>query len=72
MLQITLTKSAVVDTTDIGYQEPIDESEVQEYNERERLDEGRRSERKRTSALLQLPARRSYRQRLRSTKKRES
>ena len=48
MLQITLTKSAVVDTTDIGYQEPIAESEVQEYNERERLDEGRRSERKRT------------------------
>jgi DNA-binding protein len=40
MLQITLTKSANVVTTDIGYQEPIAESEVQEYNERERLDEG--------------------------------
>jgi DNA-binding protein len=45
MLQITLTKSAVVDTTDIGYQVPIEESEVQEYNERERLEEGK--ERKR-------------------------
>ena len=30
MLQITLTKSAMVDKTDIGYQEPIDESLVQQ------------------------------------------
>ena len=38
MLQITLTKSENVDTSDIGYQPPIPESEVQEYNERERND----------------------------------
>lgn len=42
MLQITLTKSSNVDKTDIGYQEPIPESEVQEYDERERLDGDRR------------------------------
>merc|ERR1712153_172518 len=47
MLQITLTKSDNVDKTDIGYQEPIPESEVQEYNEKERLDEGRRNDRRR-------------------------
>ena len=38
MLQITLTKSDNVDKSDIGYQPPIDESEVQEYNEREKLE----------------------------------
>ena len=41
MLQITLTKSDNVDKSDIGYQPPIAESEVQEYNERERLGERR-------------------------------
>lgn len=41
MLQITLTKSENVDKSDIGYQPPIPESEVQEYNERERLGERR-------------------------------
>ena len=41
MLQITLTKSENVDKSDIGYQAPIPESEVQEYNERERLTERR-------------------------------
>lgn len=34
MLEITLSKSAG-DTSDIGYQPPIDESEVQEYSERQ-------------------------------------
>ena len=37
MLQITLTKSTNVQTSDIGYQPPIAESEVLDYNERERL-----------------------------------
>ena len=41
MLQITLTKSDTVVKSDIGYQPPIAESEVQEYNERERLGERR-------------------------------
>ena len=45
MLQITLTKSDNVDKTDIGYQAPIADSEVQEYNERERLDGDRRERR---------------------------
>ncbi len=48
MLQITLTKNGdKVDKNDIGYQEPIPEDEVQEYNEKERLDDGRRNERRR-------------------------
>ena len=34
MLEITLSKEAR-DTSDIGYQPPIDESEVQEYSERQ-------------------------------------
>jgi len=42
MLQITLTKSDNVDKSDIGYQPPIPDSEVQEYNERERLTGDRR------------------------------
>ena len=46
MLQITLTKSENVDKSDIGYQPPIPDSEVQENNERERLDGGRRGERR--------------------------
>lgn len=41
MLEIKLSK-APLDTTDIGYQAPIDESEVQEYSER--LDGERREQ----------------------------
>mmetsp|Transcript_76124 Transcript_76124/g.105267 ORF Transcript_76124/g.105267 Transcript_76124/m.105267 type:complete len:189 (+) Transcript_76124:39-605(+) len=37
MLQIELSKTPL-DVNDIGYQAPIDESEVQEYNERERIE----------------------------------
>lgn len=44
MLQITLTKADIVDKSDIGYQPPIPESEVQEYNERERVDTGDRKQ----------------------------
>jgi len=47
MLQITLSKNVTsADKNEIGYQEPIPESEVQEYNEKERLDDGRRNQRK--------------------------
>ena len=46
MLQITLTKSENVDKSDIGYQPPIPDSQVQEYKERERLDADRRGERR--------------------------
>ena len=46
MLQITLTKSSNVDKSDIGYQEPIPDSEVIEYDERERLENDKRPKRK--------------------------
>lgn len=41
MLQITLSKTAPADLNDIGYQEPIPDDQVQDYNERERVDRPR-------------------------------